>query len=162
MTLNRRLLAKVDGRLRSEMDHSKGVQLVKVPTSDAVRSTSQCFSDETGKTGARLDLELAVEDGLSVLELGQTTQGVRRDRARDTSSERRPGRRSLRGSRKATAGVGSPGAHPRLWRPRLGVRPWHSGVDAATCSGLVSSFVSRSPRSGASSTSDQPRLTMIG
>ncbi len=39
MTLSRQNLAKVDARLRSELDHDDGVQLVKVPVSDAVWST---------------------------------------------------------------------------------------------------------------------------
>lgn len=46
--LSRRLLAKVDGRLRSELDHSDGVQLVKVPVSDAVWSTWRRYCDLVG------------------------------------------------------------------------------------------------------------------
>lgn len=48
MTLNRRLLAKVDGRLRSELDHTEDVQLVKVPVSDAVWSTWRRYCDLVG------------------------------------------------------------------------------------------------------------------
>lgn len=48
MTLNRRLLAKVDGRVRSELDHAEGVQLVKVPVSDAVWSTWRRYCDLVG------------------------------------------------------------------------------------------------------------------
>lgn len=39
MSLDRRVLARVDRRLFSGLDHSDGVQLVKVPVSDAVWST---------------------------------------------------------------------------------------------------------------------------
>ena len=46
--LSRRLLAKVDGRLRSELDHADGVQLVKVPVSDAVWSTWRRYCDVGG------------------------------------------------------------------------------------------------------------------
>jgi len=46
--LSRRLLAKVDGRLRSELDHSEGVQLVKVPVSDAAWSTWRRYCDLVG------------------------------------------------------------------------------------------------------------------
>lgn len=48
MTLNRRLLAKIDGGLRSELDHAEGVQLVKVPVSDAVWSTWRRYCDLVG------------------------------------------------------------------------------------------------------------------
>ncbi len=48
MTLSRRILAKVDGRLRSEMDHTEGVQLVKVPVSNAVWSTWRRYCDLAG------------------------------------------------------------------------------------------------------------------
>ncbi len=46
--LSRRLLAKVDGRLRSELDHAEGVQLVKVPVSDAVWSIWRRYCDLVG------------------------------------------------------------------------------------------------------------------
>lgn len=53
MTLNRRILAKVDRRLLSEMDHTDGVQLVKVPVSDAVWSTWRRYCDTLGITMGR-------------------------------------------------------------------------------------------------------------
>ena len=56
--LNRRLLAKVDSRLRAELDHTNGVQLVKVPVSDAVWSTWRRYCDVVGVPMGR---------GLSVL-----------------------------------------------------------------------------------------------
>lgn len=46
--LSRGLLAKVDGRLRSELDHSESVQLVKVPVSDAAWSTWRRYCDLVG------------------------------------------------------------------------------------------------------------------
>lgn len=48
MSLDRRLLAKVDRRLFSELDHRAGVQLVKVPVSDAVWSTWRRYCDAVG------------------------------------------------------------------------------------------------------------------
>ena len=39
MALNRGTLAKIDRSILSELDHGQGVQLVKVPLSDAVWST---------------------------------------------------------------------------------------------------------------------------
>jgi SEC-C motif len=48
MTLNKRLLAKVDAQLRSELDHTEGVQLVKVPVSDAVWSSWRRYCDLVG------------------------------------------------------------------------------------------------------------------
>ena len=48
MTLNRRFLAKIDTGLRSELDHTEGVQLVKVPVSDAVWSTWRRYCDLVG------------------------------------------------------------------------------------------------------------------
>lgn len=48
MSLSKRLLAKVDGQLRSELDHTEDVQLVKVPVSDAVWSTWRRYCDLAG------------------------------------------------------------------------------------------------------------------
>ncbi len=48
MTLNRRLLAKIDRRVRSELDHTEGMQLVKVPVSDAAWSTWRRYCDVVG------------------------------------------------------------------------------------------------------------------
>lgn len=59
MALERRLLARIDRRLLSEMDHEKGVQLVKVPVSDAVWSTWRRYCDavdvELENLGAMLE-----------------------------------------------------------------------------------------------------------
>ncbi len=48
MTSKRRLLAKIDSGLRSELDHDEGVQLVKVPVSNAVWSTWRRYCDLVG------------------------------------------------------------------------------------------------------------------
>lgn len=50
MALDRGTLAKVDQRLRAELDHTDGVQLVKVPVSDAVWSTWRRYCDVVGVT----------------------------------------------------------------------------------------------------------------
>jgi hypothetical protein len=71
MTLNRLTLAKIDKRILSQMDHDEGVQLVKVPVSDAVWSTWRRYCDAVGIPMGRalavlLHRELAsvVEEGL--------------------------------------------------------------------------------------------------
>jgi hypothetical protein len=48
MTLNRQTLAKIDKQILSQMDHGEGVQLVKVPVSDAVWSTWRRYCDAIG------------------------------------------------------------------------------------------------------------------
>ena len=50
MTLDRGTLAKVDRRLFAELDHSKGVQLAKVPLSEAVWSTWRRYCRALGLT----------------------------------------------------------------------------------------------------------------
>ena len=48
MALDRGTLAKIDRRLLSDLDHIEGVQLVKVPVSDAVWSTWRRYCDALG------------------------------------------------------------------------------------------------------------------
>lgn len=48
MSLNRRILAGVDARLRSELEHSEDIRQVKVPVSDAVWSTWRRYCDAVG------------------------------------------------------------------------------------------------------------------
>ena len=50
MTLDRGTLAKIDRRILFELDHTEGVQLVKVPVSDAVWSTWRRYCDAIGVT----------------------------------------------------------------------------------------------------------------
>ena len=50
MTLDRGTLAKIDRRILSELDHSRGMQLVKVPLSDAEWSTWRRYCDAVGIT----------------------------------------------------------------------------------------------------------------
>ena len=50
MTLDRGILAKIDRRILSELDHSSGMQLVKVPLSDAEWSTWRRYCDVVGVT----------------------------------------------------------------------------------------------------------------
>ena len=112
MSLNRGTLAKIDRRLFSELDHSSGVQLVKVPVSDAVWSTWRRYCDVAGLTmghglamllhhdlasvadvdleglGARLE-EREVEVGARESELTDREQGVSRREAEVAVEERR-------------------------------------------------------------------------
>jgi hypothetical protein len=48
MTLNRGTLAKIDRHILSELGHTEGVQLVKVPVSDAVWSTWRRYCEAVG------------------------------------------------------------------------------------------------------------------
>ena len=50
MILDRGILAKIDQRILSEFDHADGVQLVKVPVSDAVWSTWRRYCEVVGVT----------------------------------------------------------------------------------------------------------------
>ncbi|NNL71333.1 MAG: hypothetical protein HKO70_15380 [Acidimicrobiia bacterium] len=51
--MDRRILAKVDRRLLSELDHTEGTQLVKVPVSDAVWSTWRRYCEAVGVSMGR-------------------------------------------------------------------------------------------------------------
>ena len=65
MALERGVLAKIDRRVLSELDHGRGVQLVKVPLSEAVWSTWRRYCQALG---------LAMGQGIAGLityELGQ-------------------------------------------------------------------------------------------
>ncbi len=68
--MDRGTLARIDRRLLTEFDHSGGVQLVKVPASDAVWSTWRRYCDAVDVTmGAGIaalmehELEMVVGDG---------------------------------------------------------------------------------------------------
>ena len=50
MTLDRGVLAKIDRRILSELDHTDGVQLAKVPVSDAEWSTWRRYCEVVGVT----------------------------------------------------------------------------------------------------------------
>jgi hypothetical protein len=50
MTLDRGTLAKIDRRILAEFDHTDGVQLVKVPVTDATWSTWRRYCDVVGVT----------------------------------------------------------------------------------------------------------------
>ena len=68
--MDRGTLARIDRRLLTEFDHSGGVQVVKVPASDAVWSTWKRYCEALGLTmGAGIaalmehELEMVVGDG---------------------------------------------------------------------------------------------------
>ncbi len=69
MGLDRGRLAKIDRRVRAELDHADGVQAVKVPVSDAVWSTWRRYCETMGLSmgegvaGLILDeLETVIDD----------------------------------------------------------------------------------------------------
>lgn len=71
MTLNRQTLAKIDKQILSQMDHDEGIQLVKVPVSEAVWSAWRRYCEAVGIPMGRalailLHRELAsvVDEGL--------------------------------------------------------------------------------------------------
>ena len=53
MTVDRGALAKIDRRLLAELDHAPGIQLVKVPVSEAVWSTWRRYCDAAGLSMGR-------------------------------------------------------------------------------------------------------------
>lgn len=106
MGLSRGQLSKIDGRLRGELDHADGVQLVKVPVSDAVWATWKRYCDLVGLTmgqgiAALLQTELAtvVEQDLegmqSRLETRQAELDKRAKELTETEKALAQDRRSL-------------------------------------------------------------------
>ncbi len=68
MTLNRQTLAKIDKQILSQMDHNEGVQLVKVPVSEAVWSTWRRYCDGVGIPMGRALAVLLHQELASVVE----------------------------------------------------------------------------------------------
>jgi uncharacterized protein YecA (UPF0149 family) len=71
MTFNRQTLAKIDKQILSQMDHDEGVQLVKVPVSEAVWSTWRRYCEAVGIPMGRAlavllhqELALVIEEDL--------------------------------------------------------------------------------------------------
>ena len=67
VALDRGVLARIDRRVLSELDHGKGTQLVKVPVSDAVWSTWRRYCDVVGVSmggaiGLLIEHELSTVD----------------------------------------------------------------------------------------------------
>lgn len=84
MAMNRGTLAKIDRRILSEFDHLVGVQLVKVPVSDAVWSTWRRYCEVIGLTmgagiGGLIDHELRTVVGESGGEDGPVFAGRAED-----------------------------------------------------------------------------------
>ena len=66
--MNRPILTKIDKRILSQMDHAEGVQLVKVPVSEAVWSTWRRYCEAVGvPRGRALAVLLHEELALSVV-----------------------------------------------------------------------------------------------
>jgi hypothetical protein len=85
--LERGVLARIDSRVRAELDHQGGIQLVKVPLSEAVWSTWRRYCEATGVTMGRgiaalieHELRSVVDEGFrsdaAVLDDGATTGSV--------------------------------------------------------------------------------------
>ena len=74
MALDRGTLARVDRRVFVELDHSGGVQAVKVPMSDAVWSTWRRYSEALGLTMGQAIAGLIDHELATVV--GETRDGV--------------------------------------------------------------------------------------
>jgi hypothetical protein len=74
MTLNRQTLAKIDKEILSHMDHGEGVQLVKVPVSEAVWSTWRRYCEAAGVTMGR-GLAVMIHQELATF-VGQDLAGL--------------------------------------------------------------------------------------
>lgn len=73
MALDRGMLARIDRLILSELDHGDGVQLVKVPLSEAVWSTWRRYSQAIGMTmGAGIAGLIAHELGMLVDSAGHS------------------------------------------------------------------------------------------
>ncbi|MGH8924184.1 MAG: SEC-C metal-binding domain-containing protein [Acidimicrobiia bacterium] len=70
MTLNRQTLAKIDKQILSQMDHAEGVQLVKVPVSEAVWSTWRRYCEAVGIPMGRALAVLLHQELASVVDEG--------------------------------------------------------------------------------------------
>ena len=80
MTLNRQTLAKIDKQILSQMDHGDGVQLVKVPVSEAVWSTWRRYCEAAGVTMGR-GLAVMIHQELATI-VGEDLAGLA-ERLRD-------------------------------------------------------------------------------
>ncbi len=152
MTVNRRILAKVDRRLLSELDHTEGVQLVKVPVSDAVWSTWRRYCEAAGVSMGRglavlLHQELAavVDEDLeglaATLDARETSIGVRDEALteREQAIKQQATELAVRESRVAEAARRLQ-ADPSWRPPKLGrnERCWcGSGKKFKNCHGRV-------------------------
>ena len=83
MTLDRQTLAKIDKQILSQMDHGEGVQLVKVPVSEAVWSTWRRYCDAVGVPMGRALAILLHQELASVVDEGLEREAeLLADRAR--------------------------------------------------------------------------------
>lgn len=74
MALDRGMLARIDRRVLTELDHSDGVQVVKVPLSDAVWSTWRRYCDALGLTMGQAVAGLLNHELATVV--GEAPEGV--------------------------------------------------------------------------------------
>jgi len=87
MSLSRQGLARIDRHLLSQLDHQEGVQLVKVPVSDAVWSTWRRYCDTVGiPMGRALALLLQQELGSLLDEDLDRAKGLLEQREADLST----------------------------------------------------------------------------
>ncbi len=155
MTLNRQTLAKIDKRILSQMDHDEGVQLVKVPVSEAVWSTWRRYCEAVGIPMGRALAILLHRELASVVHedlereaelLGDRARGLNEREAvldeRERDLEQRERRNSPRVHRAGEVGVepkprqlplAPAGVVPRVGRNDL--CPCGSGLKYKRCHG---------------------------
>ena len=76
MTLNRQTLAKIDKQILSQMDHDEGIQLVKVPVSEAVWSIWRRYCEAVGIPMGRALAVLLHQELASVVDEGLDRTGT--------------------------------------------------------------------------------------
>lgn len=130
MSLDRGNLAKIDRRVFAELDHTSGVQVVKVPVNDAVWSTWRRYCEAMGLSMGEgvaslilheLESVIDVERARSQVFAEETSQNAEERIAEFDARERVLDRRAETSKRKEE--------HLREWERRLGT-PRVAGVRA--------------------------------
>ena len=88
MVLDRGRLAKIDQRVLTELDHSGGVQMVKVPVCDALWSTWRRYCDAMGVSMGAGIAKLMVGELETVVDAEGTTAAQLADQIAEQAQER--------------------------------------------------------------------------
>ena len=149
MPLSYQRLAKIDGQLRSKLDHAEGIQLVKVPVSDAAWNTWRRYCDLAGLPMGRglamlLQQELATVvnddlEGVAALVTAREVDVSRREVAaseREAALYRREQNLEMRERRIATRTAAPVSARPPTTKPGRNEPCWcGSGKNFKVCHG---------------------------
>ena len=88
MTLDRGRLAKIDQQVFAELDHTDGVQMVKVPVSDALWSTWRRYCEAMGMSMGASIARLMVDELETVVGGDGTTAAQLGDQIAQMAAER--------------------------------------------------------------------------